>query len=95
MLAQRRSRQLLASLVAVAAFASAAAAQPPPPSHGASSPATLAELIGGVRDKAKSLEATAGMRLGFHSFTSKFRLPARTYAGEDFRLSEHVRSRAY
>src|SRR5215218_7008330 len=83
MLAKRRSRQILASLVALVAFAAAAAAQPPP-SHGASSPATLAELISGVRDKAKSLEATAGMRLGFQSFTSRFRLPADGVRYSDF-----------
>jgi hypothetical protein len=65
---------LLSALV----FPSIVDAQPRP------TPATVAELVEGVRAKAKSLEATSGMRLGFQSLTSRYRLPADGIRYSDF-----------
>jgi len=77
------SRRLKLSLagLCVAAFAASAAAQTPP-RHPA--PATVGELVNGVRDKAKSLEGTSGMRLAFQSFNSRFRLPPGSVPYGDF-----------
>jgi len=64
---------LLAAFVAASIVVPAAAAAPPEPA--APPRATLAELVGGFRDRAKLLESTSGMRLGFQSLTATFRLP--------------------
>jgi hypothetical protein len=73
----------LQSLLVLSALALvlAAVAQTRPSS---SSPATVAELIGGLRGKAKALEGSAGMRLGYQSLNSKFRLPAGGVSYSDF-----------
>jgi hypothetical protein len=49
----------------------AAQARPAPRSAPA---ATVAELVSGVREKAKALEGTSGMKLGYQSLISEFRL---------------------
>src|SRR6476659_3960635 len=75
----------LAVLCAVALVASAAAQTPPRRNPSApAAPATVAELVSGLRDKAKSLEATSGMRLAFQSFNSRFRLSPGTVRYSDF-----------
>src|SRR5262245_27596977 len=50
------------------------------------SQATVAELVNGIRTKAKALEGSAGMRLGFQSLSSRFRLSANGVRYSDFVL---------
>jgi len=68
----RRPQAVL--VLAALAFPPEAMAQARP-AHGSPPPATVAELVGGLRVRAKALEATPGMRLGFQSFQSSFQLP--------------------
>jgi len=70
---------VLAALV----FAPAAAAQTPR-QPGPAAPATVGELIAGLRDKAKALEGTAGMRTAFQSLNSRFRLAPDAVRYSDF-----------
>ncbi|HEX4965172.1 MAG TPA: hypothetical protein VF173_30465 [Thermoanaerobaculia bacterium] len=70
---------VLAALV----FAPVAAAQEPR-SPSPASPATVGELLGALRDKAKALEGTAGMRLAFQSLNSRFKLPQDAVRYSDF-----------
>jgi hypothetical protein len=77
-------RKLAALLtVSALAFPLAVIAQPHASS---SSQATVAELITGLRGKAKALEGTAGMRLGFQSLNSRFKLPSDAVRYSDFVL---------
>jgi hypothetical protein len=63
----------------LAVFLAAPPAAPPPPAQ-----ATLADLVSGFRDRAKLLESTSGMRLGFQSLTTAFRLPPDAVRYADF-----------
>ena len=45
---------------------------------------TVAQLISALRGKAKALETSAGMRLGFQSFTSAYKVPPETISYSDY-----------
>jgi hypothetical protein len=49
-----------------------------------SPPATVAELVSGLRARAKALEGTSGMRAGYRSLQSSFGLPADGVRYSDF-----------
>jgi hypothetical protein len=70
----------MAALLAAAAGPCAAA----PPAAAPASGTTLAHLIGAIRTKAKALEGSSGMRLGFQSLTSAHRLSRGALALSDF-----------
>jgi hypothetical protein len=61
------------------AACSTASASPP-----TASDKTLAQLIGTVRQKAKVLENSSGMRSGFRSFTSAYNIPTRSINYSDY-----------
>lgn len=71
-------RLIAKSLLVLVLLAQTAFAQP--------NTATVAELVNGLRTKAKALEGAAGMRLGFQSLNSRFRLPANGVHYSDFVL---------
>src|SRR5262249_11975194 len=74
-----------AALVVLAALGCCSAAASQAPSAPIStSPATVGELLNALRDKAKSLEGTAGMRTAFQSFNAKFKLPQDAVRYSDF-----------
>jgi len=77
-------------LVVLAAllFAPATAAQAPRGSN--SAPATVGELLGGLRDKAKGLEGTTGMRTAYQSLSSRFSLPPDAVRYSDFVIARLV-----
>jgi hypothetical protein len=73
-------------ILLVVATASAQSRDQKPAQQGSiSSGNTVGRLVGVVRAKAKALEGSSGMRLGFLSFTSAHKLPA-----ESIRYSEYV-----
>lgn len=68
-----------------ALFALIAAARPAPAQVPSPSKTDVAQLIGSVQEKAKSLESSSGMRLGFQSFVAAHRL-----SPESLRYSDYV-----
>jgi hypothetical protein len=48
---------------------------------------TLAQLVSAIRVKAKALESSAGMRAGFQSFTSAFKLQPGTVSFSDYAVA--------
>jgi len=46
--------------------------------------ANLARLIGTIHERAKSLESTSGMRLGFRSFTTAYKVPPQSVSYSDY-----------
>jgi hypothetical protein len=80
---------LLGLLSAAAAFAAlppaSAPARPASPAGAAAAPpATLADLLAGLRDAAKGLESSAGMRLAFPALTTRHGLPPDAVPYADF-----------
>ena len=51
---------------------------------------TLADLISAIHAKAKVLEGSTGMRLGYQSFTSAYKLPPGTVSYSDFVLARLI-----
>ena len=83
MRAQFRScRRLAITLVFTAAAAFSATPKSSPPVS--SSDKTLAQLIRGVRQKAKLLENSSGMRSGFRSFTNAYNIPPESISYSDY-----------
>ena len=77
-----RQLQALLGLAALAVFPAAAAQ-----AHSANTAppvATVAELVSGIRARAKALEGTSGMRLGYQALQSTFGLPADEVRYADF-----------
>jgi hypothetical protein len=72
-------------LVALVSLETVAAAQARPAAHPAPT-ATVAELVSGFREKAKALEGTSGMKLGYQSLTSEFHLAPERVRYSDFVL---------
>ncbi|PYX06544.1 MAG: hypothetical protein DMG88_17765 [Acidobacteria bacterium] len=68
---------LCPTLVVITAVGSHAAGPRPAQQTPSASNANLAQLIGTIRTKAKSLESSTGMRLGFRSFIAAYQHPAR------------------
>lgn len=83
----RRGAEVLI-ILATLLFAPVAAAQAPRSSN--SAPATVSELLGGLRDKAKGLEGTTGMRTAFQSLSSRFSLPPSAVRYSDFVIARLV-----
>jgi len=48
------------------------------------SKANLAQLIGMIHERAKSLENSSGMRLGFRSFTAAYKVPPQSVSYSDY-----------
>lgn len=84
---QKRRRVWLFVLVMLMAAIASVYSQDRKPTAQVSSPAgdNLAQFVSLIRGKAKSLEGTSGMRLGFQSFTSAHKLPP-----ESIRYSDYV-----
>jgi hypothetical protein len=76
----------LQTLLALSALAvsPAPAAQAHRPAQASPAAATVAELVSGFRARAKALEGTSGMRLGYRSLQSAFGLPADGVRYSDF-----------
>ncbi|MFL6235806.1 MAG: hypothetical protein ACJ76N_21935 [Thermoanaerobaculia bacterium] len=72
------------ALLGLSALVCAPAAAQAHPAHGSPAPATVAELVSGFRAKAKALEGSAGMRLGYQSLQSSFGLPTEGVRYSDF-----------
>jgi hypothetical protein len=82
----RGSVRFVALLLSIAAGANVDAQDRKPPSTvSRSSDNTVGQLVSILREKAKVLEGSSGMRLGFQSFTSAHKLPP-----ESIRYSDYV-----
>ena len=75
---------LLAAVVVSAALRAARAQNPEPTLPLSPNHATFRQFIGRIRQKAKMLESTSGMRAGFQSFTSSHKLPAESIPYSDY-----------
>jgi hypothetical protein len=56
----------------------------PLPQTPSTSNSSLAQLIGTIRERAKSLENTSGMRLSFQSFTTAYKLPPQSVSYSNY-----------
>jgi hypothetical protein len=72
------------AVLLMTALAAAAAADPAPAERPSAS--DLAQLIRRIRGKATILESSSGMRLGFESFTTAYRIPPNRVSYSDFVL---------
>jgi hypothetical protein len=79
---KQRWRMGFCLVVLLMTAASACAADPAPTQRPSST--DLAELIKLVRAKATILETSSGMRLGFESFTTAYRIPPNSVSYSDF-----------
>lgn len=70
----------------VAAIVSVHAADPKPTQPVLVSGTNLAQLVIMIRGKAKILESSSGMRLGFQSFTAAYKIPPKSVSYSDFVL---------
>src|SRR5207249_11065565 len=81
----RAARCLLCrTLVVITAVGSHAAGPRPAQQTPSASNANLAQLIGTIRTKAKSLESSTGMRLGFRSFIAAYNIPPEGVSYSDY-----------
>jgi hypothetical protein len=79
------ARCLLYPTLVVITTVGSHAAGPKPTQHTPSaSNTTSAQLIGRIRTKAKSLESSTGMRLGFRSFTAAYNIPPEGVSYSDY-----------
>ena len=77
---------MLSGIGAVLIVAVAAHAAGPEFSQPAASPshASVGQLIGAIRGKAKALETSTGMRLSFRSFTTAYKIPPENVSYSDY-----------
>src|SRR5277367_230106 len=68
----------------VAATVSVHAADPKPSQPVLVSSTNLAQFVIMIRGKAKILESSSGMRLGFQSFTAAYKIPPKSVSYSDF-----------
>ena len=81
----RAARCLLCpTLVVITAVGSHAAGPRPAQQTPSASNANLAQLIGTIRTKAKSLESSTGMRFGFRSFIAAYNIPPEGVSYSDY-----------
>lgn len=74
---------LIAIFVAAASSAYATRQQSAPPVASATD-SNVAHLVSAMRAKAKGLESSSGMRLGFQSFTTAYKIPSQSVSYSDF-----------
>ena len=84
-LAGRCRRCIGALIVLIAATGIPCAAAPKPvPADSSASTTNLAQFINAIRGRAKSLENSSGMRLGFRSFTSAYKIAPESISYSDY-----------
>jgi hypothetical protein len=77
---------LFAILIAATVTVRAAKPQSTPRAT-STSDTSLARLVSIMRGKAKALEASTGMRLGFQSFTSEYKIPPQSISNSDYTIA--------
>jgi hypothetical protein len=81
---KRYSARFCVVVLLMGAAASVCAADPKPTHPISPSDTNLAQFISMIRGKAKILENSSGMRLGFQSFTAAYKIPPKSVSYSDF-----------